>query len=167
MTHSHECDTTHSWVWYDSFVSVIWLVTRRCTAAIEPLLCKCGMTRSWVWRDSFESATWLIHECDMRQSVTWLIHECDVTHSGVQHDSFMSVTWGEVWRDLFVSVTWLIHECDMRQRDCNCCHTLASCVWRSLLVGGWWLTRECEMTHLSVWHDSWVGHTPDKRGSRD
>jgi len=81
---------TDSYVWYDSFICVTWLIHM------------CDMTHSYVCHDSFICVTWLIHMCDMTQSyvwhdsficVTWLIHICDRTRSYVWHDSFICVTW--------------------------------------------------------------------------
>jgi len=40
------CTVTHSYVWYDSFICVIWLFHN-------------------VWRDSFICVTWLIHMCNV------------------------------------------------------------------------------------------------------
>ena len=45
----HECvvsDMTHSYVWHDSFICVIWL------------LHMCDMTHSYVWHDSSTCVTW-------------------------------------------------------------------------------------------------------------
>ena len=80
----HTCDTTHSYVWRDSFShfkseadtpSQVRLVTRKTW-----LIRMCDMTHSYVWHDSFIC-------------VTWLIHLCDMTHSYVWHDSFVCVSW--------------------------------------------------------------------------
>jgi len=43
---SYVCDTTHSYVWHDSFICVTWLIHM------------CDMTHSYVWHDSFICVTW-------------------------------------------------------------------------------------------------------------
>ena len=115
------CGMTHSYVWPDSFMRVMWLIH---------LIHVCDMTHSYVWQASVIWETWLIHlihTCDMTISyvwhapscvwhvsfdphphyacpvsqknitvsltrVTWLIHTCDMTHSYVWHDSFFPIT---------------------------------------------------------------------------
>ena len=44
----HECDMTHSYMWYDSFIFVTWLIHIF------------DMTHSYISHDSFISVTWLI-----------------------------------------------------------------------------------------------------------
>jgi len=114
------CDMTHSYVWRDSFIGVVWRIHM------------CDMTHSYVRHDSFICETWLIHMWDMTHSyllhnpctcVTWLVHLWDVTRSYVWCVSFMYVTWlvhmCDMTRsyvkqhDSFTLVTWLVYTCDM------------------------------------------------------
>ena len=64
MTHWY-CDTTHSPVWYESFIHAPWLT------------CTCGMT------DSFVRHGYCI-------CVTWCILFCYMAHSYVRHDPFLA-----------------------------------------------------------------------------
>jgi len=100
---------THSYVWHDPFICVIWLIH------------VCDMTHSYVWRASFIRVTWLIHVYDMTHSYVW--HDWFV-YVYMWHDSFICVTWlihmcdmthPYVWHDVSICVTWLIHMCDMTQ----------------------------------------------------
>ena len=106
-THTHTpipvCDMTHSYVWHDSFICVIWLIhtcdmthlyvfaaspccllNQRCTKNFKKLWCVMSRTHthththSCVWHDSFIC-------------VTWLIPMCDMTHSYVWHDSSLGI----------------------------------------------------------------------------
>ena len=119
---------THSYVWYDSFICVTWLIHtchmahicvtangwQQCTY-VTWLIYMCDTTHSYVWHDSFIRVTWLIHTCDMTHSyvwhdsfirVTWLIHTCDMTHSYVWHDSHALVAWlmYDSWICVFVAI---------------------------------------------------------------
>ena len=94
--------TTHSYLWYDSFKCVTWLmhmcVNMTHSYARHDTFVLRDMTRtshSYVWPDLFVCATQLIHMCDM-------------THSYVWH-SFICVTW--LIPDLFVCATQPIHMC--------------------------------------------------------
>jgi len=53
------CDMTHSYVWHDSFICMIWLIHM------------CDTTHSYAWHDSFICVTWPIHTCEMTQSYIW------------------------------------------------------------------------------------------------
>jgi len=78
---------TTSSVWYDSFISVTWLIHQ--------------------WDGSLSSAwydSWLLLICDMtlyaslqhslqRIHVTWLLHMCDMIHSSVRYVSIICVIW--------------------------------------------------------------------------
>ena len=158
---------THSYVWYDSFTCVTWLIHMW------------DMTDSYAWHDLFMCVTWLIYLFDMTHSytwhdlfisVTWLIHTCDMTHSYVWHDSFIYITWlihicdmthSYMWHDSFISVTWLIHICDMGSIhptcDSNVWHnsfTNEGC-WKRLWVeqavaDGQWLSRQMQHVRASV-----------------
>ena len=148
MSHSHEwvmshrrhfsmcddeCDMTHSCVWHDSFIRVIWLIH------------VCDMTHSCVWHDSSVGVAWLTI-CDMTHQsadalwigalfpstswsvthdarATWLLRTCDMTLSYVRQNPCISVVLllrdvglkvGDlyVWLDLFIRATWLIHTYD-------------------------------------------------------
>ena len=91
---------------------------------------------------------------------------CDVTHSSVQHDSYLThsfvchdsfgcVTWlilmcnmnhSYKWHDSLVRVTWLVHMCDMTR----------SYVWHDSFLCVTWPIRTSDMTHWYVWHDSFI-----------
>ena len=58
---------THSYVWHDSFIRVIWPIWQQSCAALHP-------PTSYVWHDSFIRVTWLIHPCDMTHLTTKLCH---------------------------------------------------------------------------------------------
>jgi len=86
----HMCNMTHSYLWHDPFMCVIWSI--RMFDAIH----------SHVWHNSSVCVIWLIHMCDMTHSyvwhdsficVTWLIHMCDMTHSYLWQESFICMTW--------------------------------------------------------------------------
>ena len=76
MTHScsficvtwliHMCDTTHSYVWHDSFIHVTWPFIY-----VTWLIHICDMTHSYMWHDSFICVTWLIHMCGVSHSYMW------------------------------------------------------------------------------------------------
>ena len=87
---------THSYVWYDSFTCVTWLIHIH------------DVTHSYVWHE-------LIHMCDMNSFIclTW-------THSYVWHDSFKCVTWLNHMFDMPHSYVWheLIYMCDMNSFIC-------------------------------------------------
>ena len=87
-------DTTHSYVWHDSFMCK-WLIH------------VCDTTHSYVTR--------LIHMWhNSPRHVTRRIHICDTTHSYMWHDSFICDTTPlNMWRDSFIYVTRRIHICDM------------------------------------------------------
>ena len=85
------CDITHSYVQYDSFICVTWLI-HMCDMTHSYV---CAMPCSSTRHDSFMCVTWLIHMCDMTHS-----YMCATTYSPVRHGSI-------------ICVTWLIHVCDM------------------------------------------------------
>jgi len=174
---SHTCDMTHSYVWYDSFIRVTWLIHM------------CDMTHSYVWHDSFICMTVIF--------LAWLIPVCDKTRSYMWHDSFICLTWlvvdpvrkrggfqSYVCHCPFIRVTvifvaWLIHTCDMTHlyvwHDSVMRVTwLIICVtWLTIYVT--WLMVDpprkgldviytCDITHLYVWRESficvaWLIHT--------
>ena len=76
---------------------------------------------------------------------------CHMTHSCVQHDSFIRVTWrihmyamtlSYVWRDSFIYMTWFFHTCDI----------IPSYVWNMTLSSEF-------VTHISMWHVEFVTHS--------
>jgi len=76
-----ECDMTHCWTWYDSLMSVTWLIDES------------DMT----WPMGVCTIPWLIEDCDLtwpidKCTVKWLIRECDMIHWCVWHDSLMGMT---------------------------------------------------------------------------
>jgi len=149
------CDKTHSCLWlYSMPHSCVW----------------------HMWHDSFMCVTWL-NLC--ATYVTWLIHVCNIsgmTHSCVQHDSFMCVTYVICFIHVFdmcgmahssVWHMWLIHVCDNMAwliHVCDTCGMAHSCVWHI------WLIHVCDiydsfmcvtyMTHSCVWH-IWLIHVCD------
>jgi len=146
------CDTTHSYVWHDSFT---WLIHM------------CDMTPLCMWHDSFICVIWLLHMCDMTPlcvwldsfiRVTWLIHMCDMTL--YTYD----MTHSCVWHDSFTCVTWLIRMCDMTHSyvcDCDTDRHFSE-------VTNIWMrhathmnecvshTYECDIDRSYVWHDSFT-----------
>ena len=81
-----ERDMTHSYVWHDSFICVMWLISA-CDMSVTGLIHMFDTTHSYVRHDLFICGTWLIHMCDVTRSC--------------------------VWRDSFICVMWLIHMCDV------------------------------------------------------
>jgi len=69
------CDTTYSYVWYDSLICVTWLIRMWDTTPwcmwhgpfvrVVGLIHMRHMTHSYVWRDSFICVTWRTLMCDM------------------------------------------------------------------------------------------------------
>jgi len=84
------CDTTQSFVWYDSLICVTLLAHM------------CDITHLCVWHDSLTwKKKWLTHTCDFTNSyvwhdslayVAWPTRMCDMTHSYVWHDTLICVT---------------------------------------------------------------------------
>jgi len=104
----HMCDTTHSYMWHDSFIWVTWLTyqchTVWCRAQsihmhihiyIYTYVCVFhdSITRNrQSKRRSFHLIIIISVQDDAFICVTWLIHMCDKTHSYMWHDSFTWVT---------------------------------------------------------------------------
>ena len=161
----HARDMTLSYVCYDSFICVSWLIRM------------CAMICSYVCHDSFMYVSWLLHMCDMTHSyvcyvsficVTRLIHMCVMTHS---HDSFICVLWliymcGECihshinWSWVFVC---LRHSYISRK---NSCHTYEWVVSHIRMchfirdethsyVQHYWFNM-IDMTDSCVCHDSFI-----------
>jgi len=136
----HVCGVTHTYVWHDACVCVVWLIymcdkTRVCVWH--------DMTHSYVWhdvcvawRDPFicvtwrvSGMTWPIHMCDMPcvqhdlfiLSVSpWLICVCEMAHSYMWHGSFIHVVTSYVYmnhvtctHDSFIHVTWFMYKYDV------------------------------------------------------
>ena len=116
-------DVTQTYVLYDSFIRVTWLIY------MTWLIHSCDMTHSYLQRaDSYVCR-------DSFMCVTWLILVCDMTHSCVRHDSFTCATWlihvclihsyFYVWHGSFMCVTlafWFINVKTYIQSEFSC-HT--------------------------------------------
>jgi len=132
-------------------------------------------THDWFIRDVTSSfVTWLFHSCVATQSlrryitcVTWRIHMCHMTHSYMQHSSFMChttrspcrmrdtthshtrmhmhlMTYTYEWRDSFVRVT----------RLCRLAVLVTRRIHMRTFICATWLIRICDMTHSYLWHKS-------------
>jgi len=109
-------NTTHSYVWEDSFM-YIWGVWKASDLDMSsqflwhdqsifltwPIHVS-DMTHQYDWHDSSISLTWLIHMCEMAHSCicgvsgkllnsVFLVNTCDITHLYVWHDAFRRVAW--------------------------------------------------------------------------
>jgi len=100
-------------------------------------------------------------------------HMCDMTHSYMERDSFICVTWlihmthSFLWHDS-------IHICDMTQssRHTYMCCVVRPCtnkepahthVWHASFICGMWLMHMCDMTHSydAFTCVTWLIHTCD------
>jgi len=115
------CDTTHSYVWHDSFICVTWLIH--------------------TWHDSF---TWTCRgfpPCHLLSYLTRLIHMCEMTHSCVWHDPVMCATWTfHTWNALFIlNRAWI--ELILPQPPAfihvSMSYVCVTCVWRHTLGVTW------------------------------
>jgi len=139
-------DMTHSYVWHDSFICVIWHIHM------------CDMTHSYVWHDSFICVTWPIHMCDMTHSsfkchstsfkfhsTLWVSFQWHDTHKIFprKETTLCDITHSYVWPDSFVGVTRLIHMSEVTHS--YVCHDSFICVtW--LIQWVTWLIHMCDMT---------------------
>ena len=107
----HVCGVTHTYVWHDACVCVVWLIYM------------CDKTRVCVWHDMTHSYVW--HAV----CAAWLIHiKC------------IAMTYLCMWNGSFIYVTWLIHtrshvicvheSCDMYAWLIHTCHLIHVQVWR-------------------------------------
>jgi len=158
-------DTTHSYVWHDSFIRVTWLIHM------------CDMTHSYVWHDSRWCEvrdSWVLLTCSYAQfdpfiRVTRLIHIWDVTHSYVWNDS-SSVNF---FYNIFLLFPGEARDCVAvccrvlyfyvavwcRVLFCVCCTVLQSSFWQSKARD---LTHMNESCHTYEWVTShiWMSHVP-------
>ena len=112
----HVCDTTHSYVWRETWricmgdtTHCVWHDSSMCVWHDSFICVTWNMTHSYGWHDSLcvmtMCVTWLIHVYNTTHSqhtcprqywwydsmcVTCLIYVCDTTHSYVWHDSSMT-----------------------------------------------------------------------------
>jgi len=179
-------DITHSYVWHDSFICVMWL-THTCVTWLTHTCFLVAHTTpntrhpAFVWvmsqmlwtshvtnavneschtNERVMSHIWTSHVTRMHTRhpafVAWLIHMCVVTHLYVWHDSFLCVMWG-------IRMCDVAHSCD----DSFICAPrtphVAHMAPNSLHL---WLIHMCDMTHFFfkmcdmphsyVWHDSFT-----------
>jgi len=103
---THVCDTTHPYVWHDSFIYVPWLIYTHVVTHLWQMVHDKRVVHgadSCMWHDSFIRVIWLTYGrwCTTRGWYMGLIHVCDMTHSYVWYDSLMAGgarqeggTWG-------------------------------------------------------------------------
>ena len=170
-------DTTHSYVWHDSFICV--------TAIIH--MCN-GLTLSAPAMNGANKVR--VHMGDTIYSYVWhasfismirFIHMCDMTHSYVWQQSFICVTgllsllllWMAPKKYAFTCVIRLIHTCDFLIHTYALTHSRVCdrFVLSNPAVRGAKerFIHSCDdsfirVTHLFVWHDSfirvtWLIHT--------
>ena len=146
---------------------------RTCSAARTVHLCRilrvtwlihiCVMSHAYVWHDSFIFVSCLMHMCDMTHS--YEMHFCngsdhvngfpyapnramlDMTHSYVEHDPSMCVTW-------------LIHMCDMTHSYVFCVSDGRKNELNSLLSNSFfWMSHVPHVPHESC-PTFWMSHVP-------
>jgi len=156
--------TTHSYVYYDSFVRVTWLINiwdRPLTAVVlAPEISARDTTHSYMWHDSLVRVTWLTHMCDtpfefwgLLCKRVWCIYGLprkSVGYFGSRNDFKSDLL--HLWR-----VTWPTHTCD-RPYSCAC---------PSNSVREAWHICKRDMTHSYVWRDfciyvSWLIYMCDR-----
>jgi len=131
VTHSYVRDTTHSYVWHESYICDMTIYIKQCHAPVAKLWHRCTHSYVWhdsficVWHDSFICVTWVIY--------LWHDHlHQTMSRAGsqvaAQVHAFICVTWL-----IHMCVTWSIHMCDMT-------HSYVT-----------WLVHICGLIHL--WHD--------------
>jgi len=166
------CNMTHSYVWCDSFICVMWLIHM------------CDVAHSNVWQDSIVYVTWLIAvwtQClcrplgllkwqsvwhDLFVCMTWLICISDMIHSHVWHKliavraqrlgRILNLLKGQPqWHESFPCVAWRIYRCDMTYHVYNMTRwSVGAMFWLS--VRPTWLIHMCDVTHSYVWHDPFL-----------
>jgi len=107
-----------------------------------------------------------MHKYGMAHSyVTWLIHTRDITHTSMQHDSFVcDMTDPYVWHVSFICVTWLMHLCDESCHTCICVIRLDMHICDITYAIS--LMHRCDLTYSTVSHDlfmcvTWLIHVSD------
>jgi len=111
----HLCSKTHSYLWHDPFIGVLWPIHM------------CDITHSCMWHDWSVYMIWLLHTCDVANwynltwlnyaCVTWLIHLCInyillAIHCNIatmQHRTIRNnlLHHADLWHDFLKCVTWL------------------------------------------------------------
>ena len=115
----HMCDIAHSYVWHNSFISVIRLTD--------------------VWHDAFVSVTWSVsrHALSRLQIPPLLIHMYDMTVLQCMHMGDMAHWY--VWPYSFISVTWPMNfMCDMTHVLSIWRHVLSTLVFAALWCAPLW-----------------------------
>jgi len=165
------CDTTHSYVWHDSFSSLIvikstWVPLARpqrcvwhdifvCVTCLLPMY---DTNPLYVWHGSFlfvtceafVCVTWLIHTCDMtflKGWLSWRAHGCRWRgHRGV-----FDMPYSCVWNVFFLYTTRILPMYDMSHS--YLWHVNHSYVWHDVFVCMKCFLSTCDVTPSFVWHD--------------
>jgi len=162
MTHWCICDMTHSYLWFDACICMLWLTSKEPfkrnpnwffwnwnTQPVEKVM---GIEEFLEYQQSISIGC---PDWDYRAKiwfVAWLSCICDMTRLSVWCDSFMCMTWLVcvcgmthccVWHDLICMCVWPDLMCVCVWRDC-----LFMCVWHDLLI---WYVHGC----MSEWYESW------------
>ena len=105
---------THSYVWYDSFICVTWLIH------MTWLIYMCDMTHLYVWHDSFICVTWLIYMSMHCQHITTLCNT--LHHMGNRIAGHIHSTAPCTWHDSFIF-------CNMTHLYINTLPTYCNTLW--------------------------------------
>jgi len=135
-----EWDMTHSYVRHDPFISDSQVRhsqnlyrTIEITVAMHAVTCVIWLIHKWDITYSYVNMTYLhaLHKTIKNQSRPTFRHVCDMSHSHVQHDSF-------------IRAIWLIHMTFTRPSKIKVAIYTAMCMTS--------LIRMCDMTHSYLRH---------------